>query len=824
MARAKKQEPKDDLSDEAKASRFWLGEISQATKTFKEYQSRVDKIIGIYRDERTRTKVGVRRMNILWSNVQTLKPALFARTPRPVIERRWLEDNEIERIAGQTLERAVSVEVEQGLFKRSVDKAVLDYLLGGRGVTWLRYEADFNEDKDLASEADEPAQDDDDDNGDEADDQEDSNLPEITDERIAIDYVDRKDFLHDPARTWEEVRWVARRFWLPKSEVKDKFGDEIAEAVSYAEMKDKDGAIKPDQMGRSTVRRAEFWQVWDKPRRKVWVVSPSYEDGICDEYEDPLHLTNFWPCPKPLYATMTNDTLIPVPDYAEYQDQSEEIDDLTRRIGKITEAIKAVGVYDASQPELKRLLSEGTDNMLVPCETWTVLKDRGGLAGSVELFPLEGLIKTLTVLYEARDRSKKTLYEVTGISDIMRGEGEASETATAQRIKGQFGTLRLQERQRDVAEFCRSIIRIMAELIADHYDEKTLAAMTGMAEKGQLEQITEMMLAGQGEQIDPALQEAQDFLKAVALLRDDRLRGFRLDIETDSTIEIDAQTEKQARTEFLASAAQFITSVLPAAEKMPALTPLFGQMLLFGARGFKTGRELESTLEQTVRKLDSDAATKMGLQAQPKPDPKLQVEQSKIDLQKTIHADEMNMEASKHRDQMQLEMFRLAHEGQSDNMDRDHEVNMAQMNGGPPQGGFPGQDEADEGGGGQPMQLTGDPQQDMQIIARMKAQHDAAGNAKLQQLMQAHSQARDMRGSPEAMAQGVRADLQGMMRQQAQAFHMMAQSQNDALMKIAEAMQASSANLVQVAQLLTAPKRVVRNEDGVAVGVETVTN
>ena len=100
MARATKKKPaKDDLSDDAKASRFWIGEIERSTKVFKEYQSRVDKIVAAYRDERNRTKQQSRRMNILWSNVQTLKPALFANTPRPVIERRWLEDNDVERIA-----------------------------------------------------------------------------------------------------------------------------------------------------------------------------------------------------------------------------------------------------------------------------------------------------------------------------------------------------------------------------------------------------------------------------------------------------------------------------------------------------------------------------------------------------------------------------------------------------------------------------------------------------------------------------------------------------------------------------------------------------
>lgn len=821
------QAAKSDTTEDEKAGQFWNGEIKRATKTFKNYQDRVDKIVALYRDERNRTRQNVAKFNILWSNISTLKPALFARVPRPVIERRFLEDNDVERIAGQTLERAVSVEIELSQFKSSVDRAVLDYLLGARGVTWIRYEAQFENEKDLsateaghADEADDLDQDEPDegDKGEPSDENSESgdvdatntSLPSVTGEHISIDYVDRKDFLHDPARTWDEVRWLARRFWLTRAEATDKFGEEIAGDVQYASMKDKDQTVNDnDSETRPTMKRAEFWQIWDKPRRRVWVISPSY-DGICDQYDDPLKLREFWPCPKPLYGTITNDSLIPVPDFSEYQDQAEELNDLTRRIGKLTQAIKAVGVYDASQPDLKRLLNEGTDNMLIPCETWAVLKDRGGLSGSVELFPLETLIKTLQVLYEAREKSKQALYEITGISDIMRGQGMATETATAQRIKGQFGTLRLQERQRDVQDFCRSIVRIMAELIADHYSPVTLAAMTGMAEKGRIEQISTQLLTGDPQNPQPmGRQEEVDFLQAVKMLKDDRLRGFRLDIETDSTIEVDAQAEKADRLEFLKSAAMFISGILPAAQQIPSLTPLFGQMLLFGARAFKTSRDLESTLEQTVRKLDEMAGQKMGFQPQ---DQKAGTEQQKMQLQQQMHQDSMQLEQVKHHDETQLELLRLGMEHNSDNMDRTHEANMAQMNGGPPQG----QPQ-------QPQQMTGDPQKDMQIIAQAKAAHDAAGNDNLHQLMQAHMAAREQQ-SPDNIAAGARQDIQQMAKVQSQAFAMMAQSQNDALTKIAMAMQQSSENLVKVAQLLTAPKEVIRNDDGVAIGVRTVTN
>src|SRR5438445_379103 len=80
-----------------------------------------------------------------------------------------------------------------------------------------------------------------------------------------------------------------------------------------------------NQGGNSTVSgqegiQATIFEIWWKPERCVYFVSKAY-DRICKEVDDPLHLEAFFPCPEPLSATMTNDTMIPVPDYAESQDQ-----------------------------------------------------------------------------------------------------------------------------------------------------------------------------------------------------------------------------------------------------------------------------------------------------------------------------------------------------------------------------------------------------------------------------------------------------------------------------------------------------------------------
>ena len=96
--------------------------------------------------------------------------------------------------------------------------------------------------------------------------------------------------------------------------------------------------------------QAVVYEIWWKPERKVYFIADGY-DEICKEVDDPLKLEGFFPCPCPVNATMTNSTTIPVPDYAESQDQYAQIDDLTKRIDILTSACKVIGVYDTQRPK-----------------------------------------------------------------------------------------------------------------------------------------------------------------------------------------------------------------------------------------------------------------------------------------------------------------------------------------------------------------------------------------------------------------------------------------------------------------------------------------
>lgn len=636
----------------------WVTEIKLYEKEAQQFEERGKKILKRYKDERSVREFGdgSKRYNILYSNVQTLLPAYFSRSPKPDIERRFKDKDDVGRIAADVWERCTSYFVNTDQFKSAVQKAVFDRLLPGRGVVWERYIPHMR-DIQITGNAevqDEGAQ--------TTDDVESEPGQEVYYEETCSDYVYWEDFGHTIARTWEEVRAVWRKVYLTRDELKKRFGDEIAALVplDYTPRGLSDEKIADD------LKKATIYELWDKITKKAkWLHKDVAQ--LLDDRDDPLGLDEFFPCPRPLTPTLTNDTMFPIADYTQYQDQAKELDDLTGRIGAITKALKVAGVYDASAAGVERVLSEGVENKLIPVEQWAVFGKEGGLKGVMDFLPMKEIMDTLLGLYEAREAVKRDLYEITGLADIIRGASNANETATAQKIKGNFATLRLDDGQQEVQRFARDLVRIKAQIIANHFSLDTIKAISGVklmtqVEKQQFQmqmqqqqmqmqqqaQQAAMMAQQQGQQpppppqMPPIPEETQELLEnptweeVYALLKDNAMRCFRIDIETDSTIKADQQEEKQSRIEFLTAVGGFLAQAREAAAAQPELTPLLMEMLMFGIRGFSVGKTLETTFEITRKKLEKAADN-----PQPKQDPEMAKVQGEMQMkQQQMQADQ----------------------------------------------------------------------------------------------------------------------------------------------------------------------------------------
>lgn len=563
----------------------WNSEIKNYETHFRKWNERADKIRQMYRadsndDEKTDRST---RMYTLWSNLETLKPSVFAQNPTMEIERRYGDQDPVGRVAARILDRALNVTMDDTDFIDEMVFARDEYLLSGRGIAWIRYTADTITEDEKNEETGEVVQ-----------------VEELASEEVQVEYLDRKNFLHTPSERWKDVWWVARRVPMTFAALSKRFGKEKAEIIKAAE--DESNKLGSENKPKDTKRRSEVFEIWDKQKRKVYWFSKAFKNGVLDERDDLYNLRDFFPCPKPLFATRTADTLVPVPDYVYYQDLSLELDRTMSKIALLTKSLRVLGFYDGSKDDdLSKLLDGSeTSNKLVPVKGYGDLLSSGGARGIVTFMPLSEVVTTIRELQNAKEQYKADIAEITGISDIIRGQGKASETATAQRIKGQFATLRLDSRQKTMAVFVRDTLRIVAEIISEQFEPQTIMAMAGT------------------EQMTP--EEQTHVPAALALLQNDVTRTFRIDIETDSTIGVDKEIEKQSRIEMMTSVGGFMQQAVPLAQEVPELAPLMGQLLTFAVRSFDAGRPLEASFEEAVAQLE-ESQKRAAIQAEQAPPP-----------------------------------------------------------------------------------------------------------------------------------------------------------------------------------------------------------
>jgi len=627
------------------SARYWLGEIATAKRVHAPWHTRGDKVIRRYKDENSGREMAQnsrgRKMAMLWSNVQTIGPALFNQSPVPNVSRRNKDADPVGRVASIILERSIGVCLDTQDFEHTMRDVVQDLLLPGRGLAVVEYQAEIGDDADAATEP----------MGDDPDDPTPQPGQKVTRQQAIMRYLHWKDVLTNPARIWSEVWWFGYRSFLTKEEIADKFGEEVADRIQLDHRPDDEKKAPNEQAGDY---KATVWTIWCKRHNKVYQVAPGYPDDLLSDMAPPVKFDNFWPIPRPVNATTASDSILPVPDFALYQDQADEIDLLTNKIYKLSESLRLRGLYPADMDSVKRLLSDASDTELIPVENWAMLAERGGADGLVVWFPLKDVAGALVACYEAREKAKAALYEVTGIGDIVRGASDANETATAQQLKSQWGSLRIRDRQRDIQRFARDAIRLMAEVIAEHFSQETLAQMSGVklltAQQKQMLQMQQQYMQQYQQQAQQAQQAGQpvppppnlpqpppEMLKAMeepswddvmALLRDDKLRGFHIDVETDSTIEPDQQAEQQKAVEFIAAMTQFLTAAGPILLQAPEAAPMLGEMLTFGARRFKIGETLETAIESFTNQMAQKAN-----QPQP-PNPGLEVAKIRADAEK----------------------------------------------------------------------------------------------------------------------------------------------------------------------------------------------
>ena len=644
------KKPTKAASAEATRLQGYLDAIAKYEREFKKWEDRASKIVKRYRDEgRANTAdTNASKFNILWSNVQTLVPATFARIPQPDVSRRFRDQDPTGRVAALILERGLEFETQHYPdYRDTMTQTVHDRFLGGRGTAWIRYEPHFKPGVAPLVESAQVTED------------VEAEAPEeqLDYECAPVDYVNYKDFGHSVARTWEEVTQVWRKVYMSEAAVSERFGAEIAKKIPYdSTPEDLKTANRNAQT--DVKQQACVFELWDKEEGIAVWFSKSMKEFL-DEKDDPLKLQQFFPCPKPLYATLTNEQLVPVPDFTLYQDQATTLDTLADRASGLVQMLQVKGVYDASaDASLARLFKEGSNGDLLPVKNWAAFAEKNGLKGQVDVYDLTPIAKALEAVYMAAEQQKQQVYEIMGISDIVRGASDPNETLGAQELKGQYASMRLRAMQADVSRFATDILQLKAQVMCSKFSPQTLIAISAAEQLSEVDKQAAFQM--KPPVIDPATGKpsgppqlvlgpdgkpmpgkAVELLVGPERLQDPQaeapnpLRAFRIEVAADSMIQMNEAAEKQDRMEFLTANGVFMEKATAlaanAGQAAPIIVPLIMEMWKFGVTGFKVGKTIEGQFDEAIDKLKALAA-----QPQQQMDPEAMKEQIEAQVRQKL--------------------------------------------------------------------------------------------------------------------------------------------------------------------------------------------
>lgn len=594
-------------------ARYWHGQIKLAKDMRQDWTKDCESAIDTFS-----TKVRT-QFNILYSNVQTRASARYNSTPAPDVRPAHMDvGRDGAKSAARIIERALMQQLDSYNFDGVIRAAILNDEITGQGVVRVFWETDSYEEIDTGP------------NG------EDIPRDVIRQEFAVARYVPHGHYLEGPAHTWDEVPWQAFKVFLTRDELTEMGVDPVIvrdlafdHQIARKENRDEYPEAKGDDRG---VGYECCWQVWDKRTRSVVLLSEGYEDAVLMIDDDPVpRLPDFFPAPEPLQCIRVPGSRIPVCPYNLYRDHADQMGEITKRIMKLVRIARYRGFVAGEDASVMLALENLSDGEFAPLPNATMFA-QGGVDRAIYEVPLDRIIQAIQTLIQVRDQIKQTIYEVTGLSDVLRGATDPTETATAQQIKSQFGSLRIQDAQREVQRFVRDILRLKGDIIATHFSDETLLKIAAPDQNNQ--------------------RIMQEFQLAMQFVRSDEARYYRVDIETDSTIQGDLTRSQENAARFLGSAAQFGQTFVPMVQQfgLPA-APL---LKLFQAvsNQYKLGKQAELAVEEMLEMVEQQQRANPPEEEEAKKQEaeQMQREMARAELAKTqSEAEENQMDALKTR-------------------------------------------------------------------------------------------------------------------------------------------------------------------------------
>lgn len=420
------------------------------------------------------------------------------------------------------------------------------------------------------------------------------------------------------APRWSKVTRLEFETEYSYREFKEKFGPDALTKIA-------DGDIEEHRSGKPIV----VYEYHDKVLRECrWLADNSGDffqpaamtnPGQLEEVEpensyavtDLYGLSDFFPCTEPMLINSSTKEFWPVCEYHQVSDILDDIHQIVGRMILLTKAIRVRFLFDSSIRELKQLIGETGEGggLGVPNLQQSLITAKGGsLANLVAYFPVAEMIEGLKNMYEAFDQRLNMYYNLTGLSDLIRGQTlDVEKTYGERQLEGKFAMNRFEPFQRKVQEWIKDNYQMGMEMALKMFSPESLD-----------EYITPQTL-------DP--EDKQRYEPALELLKSNKRRRFRVDFETDSTIAINQEWKRKQAIDLANTLTKALESTAQVAETNPELGKTELKVLKHLVGEFSDGKlfvdEIQDSIEDVIEK---------AMQPKP-PEPNIELEKLKMDGQ-----------------------------------------------------------------------------------------------------------------------------------------------------------------------------------------------
>ena len=506
---------KTDESRQRQIQKAWLARLTKEKKAHDKFRSRGREVEKIYNSKEDNQYVP-----LYWQVCNVQHVGVYSAQPIADVSPRNEKDDPTMKLVARMIQRGLQYCISHPSFDFNYNRSVDDYLAMALGTIRVKIDSVIN--KTPTGEV----------NLFNQEQMEES----VGDQTIRWEYCSWERFGWQPCNSWENCNFIYFRHPMTQAEIRKKFGRTVAAS--------KDANLPADQDS-WLAQTFDIYEVWDRTARKVLFIAEG-EDMPLQIVDDPLELLDFYPIPMPMMMNLPSSELIPKPDYDFIKHYDSELNRLQERRMSLLEQIKSAGAYDKGLPELAGMMDLEDGELIAIQNLIGRLAAAGGKTDFIFWLPIQEKVEALAQLTQQITFVKAQVDSILGIADIVMGTTKASESATAQDIKGRWVGIRLTRKRECVQYTIREMLRIMSQLFGSHITPENLMRMTQM-------KMTEEMMG---------------------IFKNDTLMDFMIDIETDSTVAKDEIEERTTQQEMLNGVSQFSQAVMPMVSQniMPADT------------------------------------------------------------------------------------------------------------------------------------------------------------------------------------------------------------------------------------------------------------